>query len=296
MQVCWNVWRTWAESKADIPTIPASPLHVALFLTDLYLSCTEKGTGPSTIESVVYAIRWAHSTAGLDPPTDHPIVQSTLEGAKRKLGRPVKPKEAVSLDLVTRLCNHYAGSSSLWNLRFLVILLLGYAGFLRVEELKSLQVKDIIIHNDHMSVTINKRKNDQYREGHNVLIAKSEKPTCPVSITSKLLDCLKGSSPDSPFIRRIVKTRSNERFHASQGISTTRIREEFKSHVSPFVNDISKYSMHSLKSGAASNPGCRSINNDLLDRHACWRCASSKNRYIKFSTNDLLKVSKSLNI
>jgi len=109
----WNVWRTWAESKADIPTIPASPLHVALFLTDLYLSCTEKGTGPSTIESVVYAIRWADSTAGLDPPTDHPIVQSTLEGAKRKLGRPVKPKEPVSLDLVTRLCNHYAGSSSL---------------------------------------------------------------------------------------------------------------------------------------------------------------------------------------
>ena len=292
----WESWRSWAESRANIVTIPANPLHVALFLTELYLDCVRKGCGPSIIESTVYAIRWAHCAAGLPPPTDHQIVKFCLEGAKRKLGRPLNPKEPISLDLVKRLCEHYIKSSTLASLRFLVILLLGYAGFLRVDELKSHRCKDISIQDDYMSVNIPKRKNDQYREGHTILIAKSGKATCPVSVVCRLLENLNGSRGDTPLIRRIVKTKSNERFHPTYGISITRIREEFKSHVKPFVDDISRYSLHSIKSGAASNAGCRLLNSDLLDRHAGWRCQTSKNRYIKFSSNDLLEVSRALNI
>ena len=54
--------------------------------------------------------------------------------------------------------------------------------------------------------------------------------------------------------------------------------------------------LKSLKSGAASNLGCRSLDSDLIDRHAGWRCSYSKRRYIKYSKDDLLKVSKSLNL
>jgi hypothetical protein len=71
--------------------------------------------------------------AGLAPPTDHPLVKSCVEGAKRKLGRPVKPKEPLSLELAVRACDEYIGGASLCDLRFLTMLLLGYAGFLRVD-------------------------------------------------------------------------------------------------------------------------------------------------------------------
>ena len=147
-----------------------------------------------------------------------------------------------------------------------------------------------------MSIYVSKRKNDQYREGNTILLAKSGKSTCQVSVTVRLLKCLKGSSPKSPLLRCIVKSKSKEYFHASLGISSSRIREEFKSHIKPFVEDLEKFSMHSLKSGAASNPGCRLLDGSLIDRHAGWRCTSSKHRYVKYSDEDLLGVSKSLGL
>lgn len=46
-----------------------------------------------------------------------------------KLGRPLNSKDPISLELVGKLCVNYASSPSLGHLRFLVFLLLGYAGF-----------------------------------------------------------------------------------------------------------------------------------------------------------------------
>ena len=85
----WKVWCVWSSSPLHIPEIPAKPQHVVLFLMEMFLSCIEKGTGSSALESALYAIRWAHRTAGLNSPTDHPVVQSTPEGVKTMLGRPV---------------------------------------------------------------------------------------------------------------------------------------------------------------------------------------------------------------
>ena len=72
------------------------------------------------------------------------------------------------------------------------------------------------------------------------------------------------------------------------------LRKEFRKFIEPFVNDISKYSMHSMRSGAASNPACRSITGDLLDMHSGSRCPSSKNRYIMHTVKDRSTVSKAL--
>ena len=86
---------------------------------------------------------------------------SSLEGARRKLTRPVQPKEPLSVDTVC--------SSSLDVIRFLFILFVGFVGFFRTHEISNLSVKDVFICSECMSVFIPKRKNDQYREGHTSL-------------------------------------------------------------------------------------------------------------------------------
>ena len=44
------------------------------------------------------------SLAGIvECPTGHPLVKSFLEGARRKLARPVQPKEPLSVDTVLRI-------------------------------------------------------------------------------------------------------------------------------------------------------------------------------------------------
>ena len=164
-----------------------------------------------------------------------------------------------------------------------------------MDEIRNLSVNDVSICSEYMSVFIPKRKNNQCRKDHTSLLARSCKATCPVSITERLLKLLRSSSESSsPLVRRIVKTKSKEYFHVSKGVSYTTLREEFRKYVKPFVDDIKWYGMHSIKSGAASNPACRNLSADLLDMHAGWRCANSKNRYIKRTVNDRLEVSRSI--
>ena len=190
---------------------------------------------------------WGHSLAGIvDCPTSHPLVKSSLEGARRTLARPVQPKEPLSVDTVCKIADHYISSSSLAVIRFRFIPLVGFAGFFRMDEIRNLSVNDVSIG------FIPKRKNDQYREGHTSLLARSRKATCPVSITEWLLKLLSSSSElSSPLVRRIVKTKSKEYFHVCKGVSYTALREEFRKYNKPFVDDIARYGTHSIKSGTA---------------------------------------------
>ena len=116
----WLKWRQWAASKIGVQIIPAKPLYVALFIGELTEISVSNNTGISSIESVLYGIKWGENLAGIvESPTGHPLVKSSLEGARRKLARPVQPKEPLSIDTVARITGHYISSSSLAVIRFL---------------------------------------------------------------------------------------------------------------------------------------------------------------------------------
>ena len=53
----WLRWRKWASSKIGIPLIPAKPLHIALFITELTKICAENNMGASPIEAALYRTR-----------------------------------------------------------------------------------------------------------------------------------------------------------------------------------------------------------------------------------------------
>ncbi|XP_032241702.1 uncharacterized protein LOC116620164 [Nematostella vectensis] len=205
----WMRWRAWA--LFDVKPLPAKPLHVALFLTELTRSAEENGVGISSVEGVAYSITWMHKLAGLQTLlTEHPLVKTALEASKSRLARPVKPKEPISLNIVRDIASFYQAYDSLAVLRFLFIVFVGYAGFLRADELLKIKVSDITIKDDHMLIQVPKRKNDQFSEGHSILISRSNKITCPVAVTERLLSALPQKDNLSPLVRRIIK--SKERF------------------------------------------------------------------------------------
>ena len=217
----WLRWREWALSKFGVPVIPAKPLHIALFISELAKRSSENNIAVSSIESAVYAIKWGHAMAGIE---GCPFVKFALEGAKRRLARPVQPKEPLPVSPVQAIATHFASSASLSDLRFLFILLVGFAGFFRIDEIRDIALRDVSIRSDHMSVYVPQRKNDQYREGHAVL-ARTGKVTCPVAVTERLIKLLPQSSSAFPLVRRIVKARSKEYFHSSLGVSVSTLGE-----------------------------------------------------------------------
>ena len=44
-----------------------------------------------------------------------------------------------------------------------------------------------------------------------------------------------------PVLKTIINKNKNKEFHRSKGISYSTLRQEFRMHLSPFVDDISKF-------------------------------------------------------
>ena len=181
--------------------------------------------------SAVQHIRWGHKVAGLPSPVDHPTVLAAAEGGRRNLARPVQPKGSINEQTLFKLAGHYnTPGAPLETHRFLFIILIGYAGLFRISEVLSIGVCDIDFHESYMSIFVPIRKNDQHRDGHTSVLAKSDKIAFPVSITERLVGLLP-STADSrlcPVVRRIVKTKKQERFRDRLCISYSTALENMR--------------------------------------------------------------------
>ena len=217
----WNRWRSWSKSRVGVPHLPSEPLHVALYILELTNTALQNGHGSAVIDKAVYSIRWGHKLAALASPVDHPIVTSAAEEARRRLARPVQPKEPISEHMLLEIAERYnTPSASILALRFLFILLIGYFGLFRMNEILRIRPCDIQISDSHLSIFISSRKNEQHRDGHTSILARSGKITCSVSITEKIMSLLPSThkSQMAPIVRIVVKCKKQERFHECAGI------------------------------------------------------------------------------
>ena len=89
--------KTWSYSNLGVLVLPAVLLQVAFYLTEL-LERAVPGHSASVIESALYSIRWGHRLAGMDSPTIHLLVKGVVEGARRRLARPVQPRQPLKHD------------------------------------------------------------------------------------------------------------------------------------------------------------------------------------------------------
>ena len=102
-------------------------------------------------------------------------------------------------------------------------------GFFRVSELAGLTIKDIAISGSHLTIQVTRSKTDQYRKGDEVVIARSDKVTCPVLNLEKymLLANIDSSKASSDYLfKPLVKVRSGFKvIEKIKPLSYTRARE-----------------------------------------------------------------------
>ena len=98
-------WKVWAGSKLGIVALPAFPLQAALYLTEQVKHASDNGHPVAVIKAAAYSIRWGHRMVGTSSPTDHPLVKSVIEGAKRKLATLIQLKDPLSKKVVTEITN-----------------------------------------------------------------------------------------------------------------------------------------------------------------------------------------------
>lgn len=287
-------WKRWALSNGlrSSEILPAKALPVAIYLVSLI----QTAKTPSPIISAFYGIKWMHNTCGCKSPTDCTIVVNVLEAAKRLLSKPVGKKEPITVDILLAMYKRIYQDNNLKSQRIIVACLLAFAGFMRSSELLTLSVCDIMFADSYVALFIESSKTDKYRDGAWILIAKTATCLCPVMNLQKYLKW-SGLGGDSYVFCNICKTSKGYKVRKCiKPLSYTSLRENFLEAIAPHVDDISKYCLHSLRSGGATAAANRGIKDRMFKRHGRWSSENAKDGYIKDDLHNLLSVSLSLGL
>lgn len=189
-------WCLWARSHS-LPALPARSDDLAAYFADMAM----KGRSMTTIELHRAALRYLHHLAGVTVPTAHAEITTTLAGIRRKSKTPLpQPKTALTWD---RLCVvlEAIDTTSLAGARDCAVLLLGFAGAFRRSELAGLEVRDITLDEDGMTILLRASKGDVQRLGARIGIPRGITRNCPVLAYERWLR-LSGIT-EGPVFRRI---------------------------------------------------------------------------------------------
>ena len=106
-------WKVWAAAHQGVPSFPVQDGHLALYMVHLSESTQSK----AAVEEIVHAVSWLHKVAGLQPPNASPLVHTTPQGLQRKLAKPKKSKEPITVDMLRAMVEAVGTSPSLTEIR-----------------------------------------------------------------------------------------------------------------------------------------------------------------------------------
>ena len=124
--------------------------------------------------------------------------------------------------------------------RDLCFLLLGYAGFLRFDEISSLRCNDVAFHDDYFTLVIRKGKTDQYRYGNTVVICKGDSVACPYSMLKRYMSITSQIVTDLNYLFRPCYRSGNtcRLISKNKSLGYTRPRETMIGRFRPFTGDL----------------------------------------------------------
>ena len=277
-------YEKWASPIEELSVFPSNDLAVSIYV----LSLIQAGKSISSIDQYLCATTWLHRTAGYMPPTNSNLVRTVREGAKRRLCKPSKQKEPITPDILKELqVSLLEGKKkmSLYNHRLMTLAVISYAGFFRYDEVLNLRREDVAFHNSYVAIFVQKAKNDVYREGHTVLIARTGTKLDPYRYLYEYCE-LAGIKPkDKCYLFRNVilnkKTGNHVLNPIDKPLSYTRARELLLHQLAKIGRNPKVFGLHSLRSGGASQAANAGVQDRLFQRHGRWRSTDAKDRYVK---------------
>ena len=234
------------------------------------------------------ALKWLHSFVPDDGPNplDHACRKNLIECAKRTRSNPVYKKKPVDPTIIRSVINrHGSVEASVKDLRISAICSLGFAGFLRFNELSNIQPKYHTFCNGFVKIFVPGSRTDVYREGNYVYIAKLEGKYCPAAILRRYIEVANlNLSSHLPLFKPLTKTKSGYSLRNAK-LSYTRCREIFKTTLKDLGYDPKDYGLHSLRSGGATtvitNNASKAVSERLLKTSWALENRSSE-RHVRF--------------
>ena len=118
----------------------------------------------------------------LEDPANNALVGDLLEYRKHLRGHKTIKRDILSSEMVIALCYHLIESTDLMAVRDLSMITLGYAGFLKFDEISSIKCNEISFCAKNDRIEAAKRKRDQYRSVNEVLTSRGCSSAFPNSM------------------------------------------------------------------------------------------------------------------
>ena len=148
--------------KHDFNSMPTDPKIVSLYLT--YLS---KKSKISTLRRRLVSIGVVHKLKGHYLDTKHPIIIENLMGIKRLKGSKQTGKKPILINHLREIIKviDEQKKESIKKLRDRSIILIGFSGGFRRNEIVSLDYDDLDFVTEGLKINLKRSKTDQYGEG-----------------------------------------------------------------------------------------------------------------------------------
>ena len=188
-------------AKHGFKSMPTDPKIVSLYLT--HLSKTSK---ISTLRRRLVSIGVVHKLKGHYLDTKHPVIIENLMGIKRLKGSKQTGKKPILISHLKQIINviNEQDIEEIVKLRNKTLILVGFGGGFRRNELISIDHEDLEFVNEGVKITLKRSKTDQFGEGMiKGLPYFSNETYCPVM---NLKDWLKISKiKTGPIFKRFAK-------------------------------------------------------------------------------------------
>ncbi len=274
-------------SKNGFKSLPSDPKIVSLYLTHL----STKNIKMSTIKRRLVSIGVIHRLKGYYLDTKHPYIIENIMGIKRRKGTNQKGKKPLLINDLKELINviDNQNKAQIKILRDRSIILIGFAGGFRRNELVSLNFEDLDFVNEGLKINIKKSKTDQFGEGLVKGLPYFENSKyCPVISLKKWIK-----------ISNITSGPLFKRFTKGSNLSKNRLTDQtvallIKDYLNLAGKDNKNYSGHSLRSGFATSAAESGAEERSIMAMTGHKSTEMVRRYIKeanlFKNNALNKV------
>ena len=274
-------------ARNGFKSLPSEPKIVSLYLTHL----STKEAKMSTLKRRLVSIGVIHKLKGHYLDTKHPSIIENIMGIKRRKGSIQKGKKPLlinNLKILINVIDQY-NNHEIMRLRDRSIILIGFSGGFRRNEIVSLDFDDLDFVSEGLKINLKRSKTDQFGEGSvKGLPYFDNSQYCPVLSLKKWIEISKIDS--GPLFRRFSK---------GSKLTANRLTDQtvallLKKYLKLAGIESKHYSGHSLRSGfatSAAEAGAEERNIMAMTGH---KSAEMVRRYIKeanlFKNNPLNKL------
>ena len=268
-------------------SLPSEPKIISLYLTSL----SAKDIKMSTLKRRLVSIGVIHKLKGHYLDTKHPLIIENIMGIKRRKGSAQNGKKPLLINNLKALIKaiNRSNSNPIIKFRDRTIVLIGFSGGFRRNEIVSLNYNDIEFVSEGMKINLRRSKTDQYGEGFLKGVPYFDNPVyCPVI---SMQNWLKISEINSgPLFRRFSKgAKLTEMRLTDQTVALI-----IKKYLQLAGIDSKNYSGHSLRSGFATSAAEAGAEERSIMAMTGHKSTEMVRRYIKeanvFKNNALNKI------